>query len=214
VSCLAGNHLRKELLAVGYGQYEFDSQQGGLVAFWSLKNPRWPDWVFHSHCGVTALAFSKLQPSLLAVGFYDGMVRFTPCSHFVETPMECKLPKTSMLTGFRPVSAQGASWTGVQGDTPRGEQENRIGILEGRRPACGYELLGLEVMCQRHLLHPPSTSSCGFSEPTHIRCRSTTCAPPPPSPRWSRRTRAASTRTPCGSCSGWSAAAAAAAARR
>lgn len=67
VSCLAANHLHQELLAVGYGQYDFDSQQGGLVAFWSLKNPRWPDWVFHAPCGVTALAFSKLQPSLLAV---------------------------------------------------------------------------------------------------------------------------------------------------
>lgn len=67
VSCMASNKLRKDILAVGYGQYEFSHQKDGMVAFWSLKNPDYPDWVFRSPTGVTALAFSSQQPSLLAV---------------------------------------------------------------------------------------------------------------------------------------------------
>ncbi len=50
--------VRKDLLAVAYGQFDFGKQNDGLVAFWSLKNPNYPLWHFTTHCGVTALDFS------------------------------------------------------------------------------------------------------------------------------------------------------------
>ncbi|KAJ7286635.1 hypothetical protein O6H91_Y326200 [Diphasiastrum complanatum] len=68
------NKARKDLLIVGYGQYEFGSQKDGLIAFWSLKNPRFPHACIPTTFGVTALDFSSNSPSLLAVGFYNGNV--------------------------------------------------------------------------------------------------------------------------------------------
>ena len=65
---------KKDLLAVGYGSYEFGAQQPGLICFWSLKSPEYPMRMYHPPAGVTALDFSKQHPNLLAVGLYDGTV--------------------------------------------------------------------------------------------------------------------------------------------
>jgi hypothetical protein len=46
----------------------------GLVAFWSLKNPLVPEWVFETDHGVTAIDFSPTEFNLLAVGTRDGTV--------------------------------------------------------------------------------------------------------------------------------------------
>jgi hypothetical protein len=40
----------------------------GLVAFWSLRNPEYPERLIHTLTGVTALDFSSRIPNLLAVG--------------------------------------------------------------------------------------------------------------------------------------------------
>ena len=48
--------------------------QGGLVLFWSLRNPLYPERAIHTASGVTALACSKLIPNLVAVGLRDGTV--------------------------------------------------------------------------------------------------------------------------------------------
>ena len=39
VSCIAWNRVNPDLLAIGYGQFEYSKQKGGLVCCWSLKNP-------------------------------------------------------------------------------------------------------------------------------------------------------------------------------
>ena len=31
------------MLAVGYGEFDFSRQRAGLILFWSLKNPEFPD---------------------------------------------------------------------------------------------------------------------------------------------------------------------------
>ena len=64
--------VRQDILAVGYGQFEFGSPLPGLVALWSLKNPGYPLWSFTTSSGVTALDFSAHNPNMLAVGLYDG----------------------------------------------------------------------------------------------------------------------------------------------
>ncbi len=64
--------VRKDVLAVGYGHFNFGPQQPGLVAFWSLKNPGHPLWTFPTRSGVTAVDFATQSPSMLAVGLYDG----------------------------------------------------------------------------------------------------------------------------------------------
>ena len=74
VSCVAWNKSKPDLLAVGYGEFDFTSQRDGLVAFWSLKNPEFPEWTFTTPYGVTAMDFSSTNYNLLAVGLYDGTV--------------------------------------------------------------------------------------------------------------------------------------------
>ncbi|PIK46217.1 putative WD repeat-containing protein 78 [Apostichopus japonicus] len=74
VSCMAWNQLNPDLLAVGYGQFGFTEQKGGIVCCWSLKNPEYPERVFQCEAGVTALDYSLTNENLLAVGMYNGSV--------------------------------------------------------------------------------------------------------------------------------------------
>jgi len=72
VSCIAWNKSNPDLVAVGYGQFEFTNQKPGTVCCWCIKNPEFPERVFSSKHGVTALDFSSANANLLAVGYYDG----------------------------------------------------------------------------------------------------------------------------------------------
>ncbi|KAM3876335.1 dynein axonemal intermediate chain 4 [Diretmus argenteus] len=74
VSRMAWNKKNPDLLAVGYGKFDFKNQKPGLVCCWSLKNPTWPERIFHCESGVTALDFSASNPNQLAVGMYDGTI--------------------------------------------------------------------------------------------------------------------------------------------
>ncbi|XP_070195280.1 dynein axonemal intermediate chain 4-like isoform X2 [Littorina saxatilis] len=74
VACLAWNKSNPDLVAVGYGQFDFTNQKSGLICCWSLKNPEYPERVYTSKHGVTALDFSVANANILAAGFYDGGV--------------------------------------------------------------------------------------------------------------------------------------------
>ncbi|XP_055671727.1 dynein axonemal intermediate chain 4 [Falco peregrinus] len=74
VSSMAWSKVNPDLLAVGYGAFNFKEQKKGLACCWSLKNPMWPERVFQCEHGVTALNFSTASPNLLAIGTYDGSV--------------------------------------------------------------------------------------------------------------------------------------------
>ena len=77
ISCVEWNPENKDMLAVGYGEFDFSKQRAGLILFWSLKNPEFPDKMITlqgNNSGVTSIAFSALHPYLLAVGLYDGTV--------------------------------------------------------------------------------------------------------------------------------------------
>ncbi|NXA23148.1 WDR78 protein, partial [Ibidorhyncha struthersii] len=74
VSSMAWSKVNPDLLAVGYGAFDFKEQKKGLACCWSLKNPTWPERIFRCEHGVTALDFSMATPNLLAVGMYNGSV--------------------------------------------------------------------------------------------------------------------------------------------
>ncbi|XP_076441248.1 dynein axonemal intermediate chain 4-like [Babylonia areolata] len=74
VSCLAWNKSNPDLVAVGYGQYEFTAQKSGIICCWSLKNPEYPERIYTCKNGVTALDFSVANSNILAAGYYDGGV--------------------------------------------------------------------------------------------------------------------------------------------
>ena len=64
VTSLCWNKQNVDLFAVGYGSYEFSKQGPGIIACFSLKNPSFPEFVFHTESGVLCLDFSS-QVSLL-----------------------------------------------------------------------------------------------------------------------------------------------------
>ncbi|VDL94010.1 unnamed protein product [Schistocephalus solidus] len=67
VSDMAFNVQNKDILAVGYGQFVYDQQRSGLVCCWSLKNVSYPERIYRTPSGVTAVAWSARNQNLLAV---------------------------------------------------------------------------------------------------------------------------------------------------
>jgi WD40 repeat protein len=51
-----------------------DEAQEGLVLFWSLRNPDYPEKILRTAHSVTSLDFSKQRPMILAVGLSNGDV--------------------------------------------------------------------------------------------------------------------------------------------
>lgn len=74
VSCLVWNKKNKDILAAGYGKFEFNDDPSGLVCCWSLKNPEFPERYYKTDAGVSALAFSHKHSNLLAVGLFNGNI--------------------------------------------------------------------------------------------------------------------------------------------
>eukprot|EP00644_Phytophthora_capsici_P009169 jgi/Phyca11/541427/estExt2_Genewise1Plus.C_PHYCAscaffold_60767 len=100
VRCLAWNTANEDLLAVSYARAEpfnpselgdspsptivpiksgqtcqpSGGKHDGLVLFWSLTNPEYPERIYHLPVGVTSIDFSTAHPYLLAAGFADGVV--------------------------------------------------------------------------------------------------------------------------------------------
>jgi WD40 repeat protein len=69
------NRVNQDVLAVSYGDLApIQTQGNGLVLFWSLKNPTYPERVLRTSSGVTALNFSNVYPNLIAAGLHDGQV--------------------------------------------------------------------------------------------------------------------------------------------
>jgi dynein intermediate chain 1 len=79
VTAISWNPIFTDLVAVGYGTYNFDmanqaASEPGLVQIFSLKNTRHPEYSFPTDAGVMSLDFHPQHPSLLCVGLYDGTV--------------------------------------------------------------------------------------------------------------------------------------------
>ncbi|KAM4721514.1 dynein axonemal intermediate chain 4 [Rhinophrynus dorsalis] len=87
VSSTSWNKKNPDILAVGYGQFGFKEQKGGLACCWSMKNVMWPERIFQCECGVTALDFSAASPNLLAVGMYNGRVAVYNVQNKETTPV-------------------------------------------------------------------------------------------------------------------------------
>ncbi|KAI1892126.1 hypothetical protein AGOR_G00150750 [Albula goreensis] len=87
VTSMAWNKRNPDLLAVGYGEFDLTEQKPGLVCCWSLKNPMWPERIFRCKHGVTALDFSAINASQLAVGMNDGTVATYSVQSKGKTPV-------------------------------------------------------------------------------------------------------------------------------
>lgn len=75
ITCMDFNKTNPDLLAVAYGEYDMnrtDAKNTGLVAFWTLKNPNFPEKMIKTENSVTSLEFSTLNPNYLAIGDSAG----------------------------------------------------------------------------------------------------------------------------------------------
>jgi dynein intermediate chain 1 len=74
VTCMAWCPGYWDLLFVGFGSYDYTKQGAGVIAAYSLKNPSFPEYTVETDNGVMCIDVHPEQPSLLAVGFYNGEV--------------------------------------------------------------------------------------------------------------------------------------------
>eukprot|EP00927_Polykrikos_kofoidii_P059567 TRINITY_DN54715_c0_g1_i1.p1 TRINITY_DN54715_c0_g1~~TRINITY_DN54715_c0_g1_i1.p1 ORF type:complete len:665 (-),score=147.43 TRINITY_DN54715_c0_g1_i1:196-2190(-) len=74
VTAIKWNPKYNDLCAVGFGSYDFMKQGTGVICCYSLKNTRFPEYVFNTDAGVCSLDWHPTYPAVLAVGLYDGTV--------------------------------------------------------------------------------------------------------------------------------------------
>lgn len=53
---------------------DFNKQGQGMLVFYSLKNPSFPEYIYRTPSGVLCLDINEQFSYLVAVGFYDGCV--------------------------------------------------------------------------------------------------------------------------------------------
>lgn len=74
VTSLCWSPRYKDLFAVSFGSYDFMKQGNGMLLFYSLKNPSFPENIYETDSGVMCLDIHPEHPYMVAVGFYDGSV--------------------------------------------------------------------------------------------------------------------------------------------
>jgi len=76
ISCIDLNSANTDLVAVAYGEFDIDCQnlKQGIIAFWTLKNPTYPEKHIITDHSITCLQFSKKNPHLLAAGDSHGNI--------------------------------------------------------------------------------------------------------------------------------------------
>ena len=84
---------------------------GGLVLFWSLRNPEHPEKVLRTSHPVVSLDFSKLTPMLLAVGLTNGDVNIYDVKR--ETDWAIPVHTSTSIVG----AAEGQGGGAVTGHT-------------------------------------------------------------------------------------------------
>ncbi|XP_076443651.1 dynein intermediate chain 2, ciliary-like [Babylonia areolata] len=74
VTSLCWNPKYHDLFAASYGSYDFMKQGNGLIVFYTLKNPSFPECAYETDSGVMCLDIHPEHTYQVAAGFYDGSV--------------------------------------------------------------------------------------------------------------------------------------------
>lgn len=59
---LNSNPKYNDLFAVGHGSYDFTKQGRGMLLFYTLKNPSYPEYVYSTESGVMCIDFHPDYP--------------------------------------------------------------------------------------------------------------------------------------------------------
>ncbi|XP_066547950.1 dynein axonemal intermediate chain 4 isoform X2 [Amia ocellicauda] len=142
VSSMAWNKKNVDLLAVGYGQFDFKDQKSGLVCCWSLKNPMWPERIFHCESGVTAVDFSANNANFLAVGMHDGGIAIYNVQGEEKSPVidssDCANKHSSPVWQLR--------WVEDRGPSGEDKGETLVSVSADGRISKWYLRKGLDCM--------------------------------------------------------------------
>lgn len=63
-----------DLMAVGYGSFNFAKQSGGALLIYSLKNPKFPENIYETSSGVMTVDIHPTQRHYVCCGLYNGDV--------------------------------------------------------------------------------------------------------------------------------------------
>ncbi|XP_030833317.1 dynein intermediate chain 2, ciliary isoform X1 [Strongylocentrotus purpuratus] len=74
VTSVCWNPKYKDLFCVAHGSYDFMKQSRGMILFYTLKNPSFPEFVYPTDSGVMCIDIHPEHPYLICVGYYDGSV--------------------------------------------------------------------------------------------------------------------------------------------
>lgn len=79
VSCMDINLANPDLIAVGYGETDinitdYNQLKPGLLCFWTLKNPDFPEKIIQHDASIICCSFSKKSPHLVAIGDSGGNI--------------------------------------------------------------------------------------------------------------------------------------------
>ena len=66
--------MNQDLLACSYGEFDMNTKGNGILAFWTLKNPSYPERLIYTDSRVLTCKFSQSNPNLIAAGTMDGGV--------------------------------------------------------------------------------------------------------------------------------------------
>lgn len=90
ITCMDFNKTNPDLLAVAYGEYDMNKTENknrGIIAFWTLKNPNFPEKIIYTEYSVTSLKFSTKTPNYLAVGDSVGGIMIFDVQSDEGTPI-------------------------------------------------------------------------------------------------------------------------------
>lgn len=95
---------------------DFNKQGQGMLVFYSLKNPSFPEYIYRTASGVLCLDINEQFSYLVAVGFYDGCVAVYNLKKEGTEPVYKSSVRTGKHTG--PVWQVGG-WVGESGKSRR-----------------------------------------------------------------------------------------------
>ncbi|CAI5688439.1 unnamed protein product [Oreochromis niloticus] len=98
VTALCWNNKYQDLFAVGLGSYDFSRQGCGMLLFYSLKNPAFPEYIYPTSSGVMCLDIHVQYFHLVAVGFYNGCVAVYSLKEEGREPVYKSTAKTGKHT--------------------------------------------------------------------------------------------------------------------
>eukprot|EP00434_Breviolum_minutum_P034245 symbB.v1.2.030299.t3/scaffold3332.1/size58911/4 len=135
VTCAEWNSNNKDLLAVSYGDTApVPINPGGLVLFWSLKNPTYPERVIRTRQGVTTLHFSSIHPNMVAAGAHDGSVMIWDLRRPSDAPV---LRSGSSVSSHNDQKHTDIVWETRWVDQGPDKQPKPFCSAQVRRPRCG-----------------------------------------------------------------------------